>query len=211
LRFGISKRRVKFAIEVIYLNKIKNFVQINVKRLIIGAILVSFVLIKLKNVTLVEMLIMSIALFGGYSSLIYFVFRLRQLHIIETLEILCLVIGVAYVIMGLFEDRINNILSHCGAIKLKSILDYTRSSKFFGKICWLAILIFIALFLPLFAINLSEIVGLIMGAYAYSEPTVSQEQKQHIFMSFLIFIGMGILEGYVVLKIFDVWRKGSSK
>lgn len=196
---------------IAHLGGVKDLAQIKVKKLITGIMFLGTVFLKLKNVTLLEMLIMSIALFGGYNSLIYFTFELTRLNIIIFLEILFLVIGTTFIILGLFESKIKNGLSrYRDTTYLKSIPTFIERLTVPGKVLWFLILVFMALFLPIFAINLSEVIGLTLGVYEYYAPSIFEGQKQYMPTFFLIFVVGIASECYIVLKIMGIWQKWRS-
>jgi hypothetical protein len=67
-----------------------------------------------------------------------------------------------------------------------------------------------ALFLPILAINLSEVVGLTLGVYEYYAPSIFEGQKQYMPAFFLIFVVGIASECYIVLKIMGIWQKWRS-
>jgi hypothetical protein len=157
------------------------------------------------------MLIMSIALFGGYDFLAYSIFKLRQLFIIDLLEILFSIFGIAFVIWGLFESKIEERLSrYRDTADSKSSLASIERLKVPGKVLIFLLLILMALLFPVFVINLSEVVGLTLGIYEYYAPSIFEGQKLYMPAFLLIFIVGIAFECYIVMKILGILRKWRS-
>ena len=174
-----------------------------IKPLIFGTLLLGSILIRVKRITLLQILLSGFALLGGYDSLTYFTLLLRRLNIVRAFEIPFLALGVMLIAWGLVGAKKEE-ASRYGEAPIDR--SRARSSIPLG-IAKLSLSLFIGIFLIVYYICVSEVLGRIMGPYKYNVPFLDPGQAQYALAMFFTGILIIVTECYIVCSAFNIWEE----
>lgn len=178
-------------------------ITMKIKPLIFGTLLLGSILIRVKQITLLQILLSGFALLGGYDSLTYFTLLLRRLNIVRAFEIPLLVLGVMLIAWGSVGAKKEK-ASRYG----EALIDRSRARLSIPiGIAKLSLSLFIGIFLIVYYICVSEVLGYIMGPYKYKIPFLDRGQGQYALAMFFTGLLILVTECYIVCSAFNIWEE----
>lgn len=177
--------------------------KIKLKMIIIGALILGFILIKVKHITLLQILLLGFALLQGYDSLNNFNLLLNRLGIVKALQIPFEILGITLILWGFFGSKIKKKLQIQDEVSRPR--DRSGARMYTLKKVAKAFLLFsIGIFLIPYYICVGEVLGFIMQTYMYPETYLTVIEAQHNFVMIYTGFIVTVAEFYIVSTIFTI-------
>lgn len=177
--------------------------KIKLKMIIIGALLLGFILIKVKQITLLQILLLGFALLQGYDSLTSFNLLLNRLGIVKALQIPLGMLGITLILWGFFGSKIKKQLQIQDEVSRPRGRSGARMYTL-KKVAKALLLLSIGIFLIPYYICVGEVLGFIMKTYMYPETYLTVIEAQHNFVMIYTGFIITVAEFYIVSTIFSI-------